>query len=121
MSSRRSLLGLQPGDLAADRVVGQQLLLVRRLPPGDRLGHLVRQGQLAAVADAEAVGDLVDRHAPQRREHRPLGLLLAAGQRRFLGLDRLQLGVGLGQAERGQGLGVGLALDAVEQGRVRGP
>ena len=114
------LLGLQAGDLAADRVVGQQLVLVGRLTPGDRLGDLVGQGQLAAVADAEGVGDLVDRRAPQGGDHEPLGLFLAAGQGRFVGLDRLQLGVGVGQAERGQGLGVGLAGDAVEEGRVAG-
>ena len=57
-------------------------------------------GQFAAVPDAEAVRDLVDRKAADRREHPPLGAPLASRQGRFLGLDGFQLGVGLGQAER---------------------
>jgi hypothetical protein len=80
----------------------------------------VEQAQLAAVADAEAIADLVDRHGSQGCDHRLLGLLLAASQDRFLGLDRFELGVGVGQAEACQSLRVGFAGDAVEQGRVAG-
>ena len=111
-------LGLELGDLAADRVVGEELVLVGGLTAGDRLGDLVGQRQLAAEADAERVGDLVDRQAPKRGDHESLSLFLAAGEDDFLGLDRVGFGVCVGKAERGRRLGVRLARDAVEEGRL---
>src|SRR6266446_8729571 len=82
------------------------------------LPSFLAQCQFIAITDAETVGDLLQRHAPERREHRPLGVLLALRQRRFFGLDRLQLGVGFGKPERPQRLGMRLALHPVEQRRV---
>src|SRR5437868_3894945 len=76
------------------------------------------QREIDAIADTEALGDLLDRCAMKRGEHRPLCPFLAALQVPLLGVDRLQLGIGVGQAQRPKRLRVGLALDPIEEGRM---